>query len=141
EVSRVLKPGGTVVITDVDDKVGSIFEPEWPVADALWARVTAWQAQKGGNRLIGRKLWRMLATTGYRELELEAVLAHSDKLGAENMILLEWDPGAWQPLLDAGLITEEDLETIHQEHVRFHAAPDKYVLFALLMAKGEKPKE
>jgi ubiquinone/menaquinone biosynthesis C-methylase UbiE len=141
EVYRVLKPGGVLAITDVDDKLGSIFEPEWPETEAIDAKVVAWQAQKGGDRHIGRKLWRMLAATGYQELDLQAVIAHSDKLGAENMIPPEWDPGSMKPFLDAGVITKEDVEAAHREHIKFHASPDKYALFTLLMAKGEKAKE
>jgi len=138
EVLRVLKPGGVLAITDVDDNLLAIFEPDWPVTEAVYAKAVAWQSQKGGDRLIGRKLWRMMAATGYGELELEAVLAHSDKLGADNIVPPEWDPGVWQAFLDAGLMTQEDLETIHQEHIGFHASPDKYALFLLLMAKGVK---
>jgi ubiquinone/menaquinone biosynthesis C-methylase UbiE len=140
EVYRVLKPGGVLAITDVDDRIGSIFEPESPEADAIEARINAWQTQKGGDRNIGRKLWRLLAAAGFQALDLEAVLAHSDKLGIENMIPAEWDPGGFKPLLDAGMITQDDVDTMHREHIRFHTSPDKYALFLVLMAKGQKPK-
>ena len=29
---------------------------------------------------------------------------------------------------------------MHREHIRFQELPDKYLLFVLLMAKGEKPQ-
>jgi len=141
EVQRVLKPGGILVITDVDDKIGAIYEPDSPEADAIDKKVVEWQSKRGGDRYIGRKLWRMLAATGYRSLELEAVLAHSDKLGIDNLVPPEWDPGALQPLLGFGVITQDDVDSMHREHTRFHASPDRYALFVVLMAKGEKTKE
>jgi hypothetical protein len=36
---------------------------------------------------------------------------------------------------------EKEIEAVHREHLTFHASPDKYALFTLLMAKGEKSKE
>jgi len=46
-----------------------------------------------------------------------------------------------EPFQDSGVITKEEVEAVHREHVAFQASPDKYVLFTLLMAKGEKSKE
>jgi len=141
EVYRVLKPGGVLAITDVEDKLGVIFEPESAEADAIEAKMTSMQSQKGGDRNVGRKLWKLMASAGFESLDLEGRIGHSDKIGIDNIVPPEWDPGALQPALDAGVITEEDVEVMHREHIRFQESPDKYMLFVLLMAKGEKPSE
>jgi hypothetical protein len=81
----------------------------------------------------------MLGATGFEGLDLQGVVGHSDKIGIENIVPVEWDDGVMAPLVEAGAITEEDVEVMHREHIRFHASEDKYMMYVLLLAKGQKP--
>ena len=138
EIHRVLKPGGTLVIHDVDTGLGEIYGPQDAAATALEQRLHAVVALRGGNPQIGRQLWRLLAAAGFVHLDLEACPVHTDKLGFETLFPDDWDPGAYKAGLDLGLLTTADLETLHQAHRATHAAPDKYALFVSLMVKGQK---
>src|SRR5438477_10932793 len=138
EIRRVLKPGGRLVINDIDIGLGEIVEPFNPEADAIEAKLHESRSLRGGNPRIGRRLWRLLAAAGYVNIDLEVVPIHTDKVGIEAIFSTEWDPGGFKPALDMGVMTEADVETMHKAHIAFHASPDKYALFVSLMVCGQK---
>jgi ubiquinone/menaquinone biosynthesis C-methylase UbiE len=138
EIRRVLKPGGKLAISDIDIGLGEIVEPINAEADAIEARLHEGRSQRGGDPRIGRQLWRLLEATGYENTDLEVVAVHTDKLGIEAIFPKEWDPGGFKPALGLGIITEADVETMHQAHIAFHASPDRYALFVSLMVCGQK---
>jgi ubiquinone/menaquinone biosynthesis C-methylase UbiE len=139
EIRRVLRPGGKLAILDGDEGLNGIMEPEDPVADAIDNKLHITQKLRGGNPRIGRQLWRLLALAGYVNMDLEVVPVHTDKLGVEAIFPPEWDPGAFKPALDLGIITGAEVETMRRAHIAFHASPDKYALFLGLMVCGQKP--
>jgi ubiquinone/menaquinone biosynthesis C-methylase UbiE len=139
EIRRALKPGGKLVITDVDVGLGEIYGPRDAAADAVEAKLTATMEQRGGDPRIGRRLWRLLAAAGYVDLDLEIIPIHSDATDPDLLFPREWDPGAYKAALDGGLMTAADLETMRRAHFACHAAPDKYALFVSVMVGGAKP--
>src|SRR5438105_427699 len=100
EIRRVLKPGGKLVINDIDIGLGEIIEPLNPDADAIETKLHESRSQRGGNPRIGRQLWRLLEAGGYVDMDLEVVPVHTDKLGIEAIFPYEWDPGGYKPALD-----------------------------------------
>jgi SAM-dependent methyltransferase len=138
EIHRVLKPGGTLVIHDIDVGLGEIYEPRDPAADAIEQRLHEGRALRGGNPRIGRQLWRLFAATGYTDMDLEVVPVHTDKLGTAQLFPDEWDPGDFKLALDLGIMTADDLEIMRQVHLATQASPDKYALFVSLMVCGRK---
>ncbi len=139
ELRRVLKPGGKLVIHDIDIGLGEIMEPLNPEAEAIETKMHEARSQRGGNPRIGRQLWRLFAATGYANMDLEVVPVHTDRLGFKAIFPDEWDPGAFKPALDLGAITEADVETLHKAHIATQASPEKYSLFVSLMVCGQKP--
>lgn len=138
EIRRVLKPGGKLVIKDVDVGLGEIYGPRDPEAEAIEQKLHDGQQQRGGNPRIGRHLWRMLGAAGYENMDLEVVPVHTDKVGTEVIFPTEWDPGGYKPALDLGIMTEADLEIMRKAFIETDASPDKYALFVSLMVCGQK---
>ena len=138
EIRRVLKPGGKLVIHDVDVGLGEIYGPRNPEADAIEQKLHDGQQQRGGNPRIGRQLWRMLGAAGYENMDLEVVPVHTDEVGTEAIFPTEWDPGGYKPALDLGIMTEADLEIMRKAFIETDASPDKYALFVSLMVCGQK---
>lgn len=139
EVLRVLKPGGKLVIIDTDKEVFSILEPPIPEFQPIMKKILQAQAAQGGNGLIGRRLGRILQAVGFQNIDLEAIVIHSDVFGIE-VFLPQLDPERLRPMVQAGLLSEEEMESLCASHKNFLALPDHFILLLWLMVCGEKPQ-
>ena len=74
EIFRVLKPGGKLVIIDVDDGIFGVIHPELESLHTILKKVADYQASKGGNRYFGRTLPRLLMNAGFVNVEIDATL-------------------------------------------------------------------
>ena len=74
---RVLRPGGT--ITAIEGDHGSCyFHPDTPAARAAWRCLIDVQAKLGGDSLIGRRLYPLLAGAGFREVRVSPRMIYAD---------------------------------------------------------------
>jgi ubiquinone/menaquinone biosynthesis C-methylase UbiE len=138
EVYRVLKPGGKLVISDIDDAVWGIADPNIPEMGRLLQTYARAQAAQGGNRYVGRRLWRILEGSGFANLDLEAIATHSDASGI-TAFDPQMDPDRLLPLAKAGWVSEEEIQQFRASRDVFLASPGPYVMMLGLMACGEKP--
>ena len=138
EVLRVLRPGGKLVITDIDDAVWGLTEPDIPEMDLIVEKFGQAQAARGGNRLIGRQLWRILEAAGFVDLDVDIVIAHNDALGLEPF-MPQFDLRRLSFLVESGALSEQQVEQIHASREVFFAADRPYVMMLLWMACGQKP--
>ena len=139
EVWRVLKPGGKLVIYDVDDEVFGLIDPLVPEFAGVLEKYGQVQSAAGGNRRIGRRLWRMLKAAGFCNLDLEVVPVHSDSIGIEAF-LPQLDPDRLLPLVQIGVMSEQDLDKVRVSVAKSFGSPDPYVLILFFMVCGEKPR-
>lgn len=80
EMARVTRPGGRVVIVDTDD-AAIMVEPPVEGLEALVRGSQVGQARMGGDRLVGRKLRRILHEAGLTDIEVQVVPFTSDMVG------------------------------------------------------------
>lgn len=139
EVIRLLKPGGKLAIIDTDKEFSSILEPPIPELEPIMNKVLQLQASKGGNGLIGRRLGRILQAVGFKKIDREAIIIHSDTLGID-VFLPQLDPERLLPMLQTGLVSKQELENMRASHQKFLTSPDPFILLFWLMACGEKPQ-
>jgi ubiquinone/menaquinone biosynthesis C-methylase UbiE len=138
EIWRVLKPGGRLIIYDVDDDLFGVFQPPIPEFAVVLEAFGQAQVARGGNRRIGRSLAPLLRDAGFCNLDLEALASHSDRIGVEAF-LQHIDPDRLIALVNSGRLSEQDLERYRAALAAFRAAPDAYTLWLTLMVCGEKP--
>lgn len=140
EIWRVLKPGGKLIICDVDDGLFGLFQPPLPEFAPVLEAFGRAQAARGGNRQIGRRLWQTLKAAGFSQIELEVVASHSAE-GGVAPFLRHIDPDRMRSLVTQGLLAAEDLERYRAALTAFAASPDAYTLWLMVMICGEKPRE
>ena len=138
EARRLLAPGGWLAVVDVDAELWGVAEPVFREVMPIYAKTGRYQAQRGGNRLIGRRLWRILRAAGFENVELAAFVYHSDAIGL-GPFAPQLDPDRLLPAVRAGVITDGEFGTVRDAYERFMDSPDAYVMMIGLMALAQKP--
>lgn len=137
EAFRVLKPGGTIAITDVDGELFWLLDPSMSEMPLISQRMSQGQAAQSGDRHVGHKLWRILKSAGFQAMQLEMIAAHSDDIGLDAL-LLQFDPDLLLNLVQAGLFSEAEFVQIQESRAAFLNAPDPFLLFLWWMVSGTK---
>lgn len=138
EIWRVLKPGGKLVINDIDDALFGLFDPPIPEFAPVIEAFGQAQAARGGDRHIGRKLSRILTAAGFGASDLEVVGSHSTNRGIEPYLQII-NPERMRSLVEGGFLSEEDFERFRAALAAWAALPDAYTLWLSLMICAEKP--
>ena len=106
ELRRVVAPGGTVALLDVDD-AGVVVHPEPPALASFQERVAVAQAQLGGDRHVGRKLVAYLDAAGFESPRTEVVPLSSHHLPYGDLVDIAFSFKA-QTLRRTGLWEDSD---------------------------------
>lgn len=118
----MLRPGGTVALIDVDDGLGAIIQPPIATFARHAAKLSALQLARGGNRLVGRELPKLLRRAGFGGVHVRAALASSDSvehgLGRFRPFL---DADRLQPLAELGALSHLTVERARREAARWFA--------------------
>ncbi len=77
EMRRVVRPGGVVMVMDTDD-AGLLVHPEPPGWAALLEAAARSQADRGGDRGVGRRLRGMLVDAGLDDVRASARILTTD---------------------------------------------------------------
>lgn len=76
-LARVLRPGGSITVIEGDH--GSWYcHPQTPAASKAVACLIEAQARAGGDGLIGRRLYPLLAEAGYKEVRVSPRMVYAD---------------------------------------------------------------
>ena len=115
EIARVLSPGGTACIVDVDDGL-SISEPPPSAAfERLASALRSSQTAKGGDRYIGRRLAGLLdrheLTPGAVIVIPQAAYHRPEPAGPERSLMLERLRSRRAEITDGGYLSIEEFDS------------------------------
>lgn len=115
-VRRVLRPGGTITVTEGDH--GSWYaHPQTPEATRAVQCLVEVQTALGGDGLIGRRLYPILVEAGYRDVRVSPRVVYVDDSrpdlveGFSRNTFIAMVEGARDAALRMGLVDEESWET------------------------------
>lgn len=144
KLKRVLKPGGTITVIEGDH--GSFFCH--PPSDNIRAAVECLvqlQRQKGGDALIGRRLFPLLSAAGFESLEVRprTIYADSSKpdvvTGFSEKTFIAMVAGVKDEAIEKGWISGKRWQ---QAMIDFEAAvgPEGTFCYTFFKAVGEKTR-
>jgi ubiquinone/menaquinone biosynthesis C-methylase UbiE len=138
EARRVLRPGGTLAVTEVDGELWGLVQPRFDTAQAAYEQAWRAQGRRGGDRMIGRRLWRLLHASGFEDVTVQPFAYHSDELGLDAFAPL-LDPAQLLPDVENGTVGLVDYARAVHAYERFRADPEAFVLLLGLVVSGRAP--
>jgi ubiquinone/menaquinone biosynthesis C-methylase UbiE len=138
QMRAALVSGGTLAVIDVDGEMWGVVEPRFPELDELHARAWGSLANRGGNRFVGRRLWKVLHEAGLRDVTTTICAVNSDDKGLEPFLPLV-DPSEAQPLVAEGVLTLGEYRKMVDGYKRFCADPRAFIMTLSFVVTGKAP--
>jgi SAM-dependent methyltransferase len=138
EAVRVLRPGGLLLVVEVDGALPGLVEPYFPEVVPIYARVSTAQGAAGGDRLIGRRLTRLLRAAGCADVALRPYAITSDDRPIDAFSP-HLGPERLGPLLADGALTLAEFALATDRWQRLRTDPNAWLMLLGFVAAGRKP--
>ena len=133
----LVRIGGVVAIADVDAPISGVVDPPVHSLAAVLPRYIQSQRTRGGDRLIGRRLARFMYAAGLDEIQVDAVLSHSDQYGIE-LFRAMMTVDRLRVGLDEGWLTKLEMDRITEEVDAFFANEDSIAMSVVIYTAGKR---
>ncbi|MFJ4668624.1 methyltransferase domain-containing protein [Kitasatospora purpeofusca] len=140
---RVLRPGGTVTVIE-GDHGSAFFHPRGEAAQRVVGHLVRLQADGGGDSLVGRRLYPLLAGAGFRDVSVAPRTVYADggrpdlAEGFTRRTFVAMVEAVRADALAAGLDTAEDFDRGVAE-LRRTAEPDGSFHYTFFKAVAVNP--
>ena len=140
EIARVCKPGGTVLLQDLDGQLLWHY-PEDPSVQRTLEKVVAALATTGFDPFVGRKLFSMARNAGLTNIDVQAECYHLIVGEADPHILKQWELKLEiaGPQMSRVLGSESEARKQSQAFLDFLRRPDTLTYSTVFTVTGEKP--
>jgi SAM-dependent methyltransferase len=138
ELRRVLRPGGLLAVIDVDGGLWGLAEPLFHDLASLHERLADRQREAGGQRLIGRRLTRLLRDAGFRDVVMRPFAVTSDERPIDDFAT-HLGPERFVPLLDSGALSLGEFALAAGCWQRFRADPNAWIMLLGFIVTGRAP--
>ncbi|MGC9195789.1 MAG: class I SAM-dependent methyltransferase [Syntrophobacteraceae bacterium] len=143
QMRRVTRPGGRIVIIDVDDEV-VLCDPAEQHMVNLRKALGVLQAKRGGNRSIGRQLYRLMRQAGLEAIQV--IVIPFVRMGLQNGRSCELEAFKVErvleerkELLDSAIMSAQDFDLAVSE-LKQGFAQDRFEMDADFVATGLAPQ-
>ena len=140
EMARVCKPGGTVLLQDLDGQLLWHYPEDSPVQRTL-EKVVAALAATGFDPFVGRKLFWLAQNAGLTNIDVQAECYHLIAGEADPHILKQWELKLEiaRPQLARVLGNEGEAEEQSRAFLEYLRRPDTLTYSNVFTVAGEKP--
>ncbi|WP_030692749.1 class I SAM-dependent methyltransferase [Streptomyces globisporus] len=141
EIHRTLRPGGKLVVTDVDDALWGLLhpQPDLPEFDEVVRLRIQLQAGRGGNRLIGRELGQLMKAAGFTDIKVEAIAISSEEVGMDVLAPQLNIRSRTAAMVAVNPAAQRPCEVTADAMDEFLARPDASMMLVFFMFSGTKP--
>ena len=134
---EALRPGGVAAIIDIDEALWGCVVPQNEIFEHLYRRAGAVQASLGGDRMVGRKLLRIMSEAGYVAPSLHVFTVHSDEVGLAAFDF-HLNPKRLLPAVQKGVLTIAEYCQALMAYHEFLANPKAYAIILGFVCVGRK---
>ena len=140
EMARVCKPGGTVLLQDLDGQLLWHY-PENPSVQQTLEKVVAALAVTGFDPFVGRKLFWLARNAGLTKIEVQAECYHLIAGEADPQILKQWELKLEiaRPQMSRVLGSESEAREQSRAFLEFLSRPDTLTYSTVFTVAGKKP--
>jgi SAM-dependent methyltransferase len=140
EMARVCKPGGTVLLQDLDGQLLWHY-PEDPSVQRTLEKVVAALATTGFDPFVGRKLFWLARNAGLTNIDVQAESYHLIAGEADPHILKQWELKLEiaRTQMSRVLGSESEARKQSQAFLGFLRRPDTLTYSTVFTVTGEKP--
>lgn len=140
EMARVCKPGGTVLLQDLDGQLLWHY-PENPSVQRTLEKVVAALAATGFDPFVGRKLFWLARNAGLTNIDVQAECYHLIAGEADPQILKQWELKLEiaRPQMSRVLGSESEARKQSAAFLDFLRQPDTLTYSTVFTVAGEKP--
>jgi ubiquinone/menaquinone biosynthesis C-methylase UbiE len=139
EMTRVCKPGGTVLLQDLDGQLLWHY-PEEPSVQRTLEKVVKALSATGFDPFVGRKLFWLAKNAGLTNIDVQAESYHLIAGEAEPHILQQWELKLEiaRPQLARVLGSEHEAEKQSRAFLEYLRRPDTLTYSTVFTVAGEK---
>jgi ubiquinone/menaquinone biosynthesis C-methylase UbiE len=140
EMARVCKPGGTVLLQDLDGQLLWHY-PENPSVQRTLEKVVAALAVTGFDPFVGRKLFWLARNAGLTKIDVQAECYHLIAGEADPHILKQWELKLEiaRSQLSRVLGSESEAKEQSRAFLEYLSRPDTLTYSTVFTVAGEKP--
>jgi SAM-dependent methyltransferase len=140
EMARVCKPGGTVLLQDLDGQLLWHY-PEDPSVQRTLEKVVAALGATGFDPFVGRKLFWLARNAGLTNIDVQPECYHLIAGEADPHILKQWELKLEiaRPQMSRVLGSESEARKQSQAFLDFLRRPDTLTYSTVFTVTGEKP--
>lgn len=137
EISRILKPGGNLVIVSNDFAYHLLTYPSIPELDEMYNAYVKSRFSQGGNPLIGRQLPVFMKKGRFENINIDIICVHSDLEGDKPFLKAE-NVNISKSLVKEGYLKKEVLESLIENWYKMLQQPDHVIFRQLFVISGIK---